>query len=272
MSSAKRDQPIRHSRPALRKSLGQHHLRSGELCAPILRYLDAEDSLVVEIGPGGGVLTVELLRCGARVIALELDRSWAFHLARRLHSERLTLAIADALAVSWVGLAPSARVAGNLPYSISTALIERLLDQAPEGLRAAFLVQREVVARLLASPGSKDYGALTVIFAARARAESLGRVKPGSFVPPPKVESAFIGFEVLPRLGPAADRWPTFKATVRAGFKRRRKTLLNSLAASWGREESRRILAAADCDPGRRAESLSLDEWQRLHRARIQSV
>lgn len=261
-------------RPSLRKSLGQHHLTDPAICRPLLDFLRFEDRRVLEIGPGAGVLTRPLLVSARRVLAVELDRAWAFHLARDPDLERLELAIGDAMDLDWRQLDPRVRLAGNLPYGISTALIERLLDQAPSGLLAAFLVQREVASRLFASPGTRDYGSLSVLFRARASGRILGRVRPGSFMPPPKVESAFVGFELGDWLEPGTDRsdsssanWTAFKSTVRAGFCQRRKTLRNCLIHSWGRARAERALEIWSGDGGRRAESLPLEDWQALHRA-----
>lgn len=260
-------------RPPLRKSLGQHHLTDPAICRPLLEFLRFEDHRVVEIGPGAGVLTRPLLRSARSVLAVELDRAWAFHLARDPDLDRLELAIADAMDLDWRRLDPEVRLAGNLPYGISTALIERLLDQAAPGLRVAFLVQREVASRLLASPSSRDYGSLSVLFRARASGRVLGRVRPGSFLPPPKVESAFIGFELRdwPPPGAGADLatlgWTAFKRTVRAGFSQRRKTLRNCLIANWGRRRAESTLKIWSGDAGCRAESLPLEEWLALHRA-----
>lgn len=248
-------------RPPLRKRLGQHHLREGSLCRPLLEFLDLPGRVVLEVGPGGGVLTAELIREASRVLAVELDLAWAVHLrGRRLP---LGLWVGDALQVAWERLPPDSRVTGNLPYGIATALIESLLPHAATVSRAGFLVQREVAERLLAVPGSRSYGVGSVLLAIGARRHHLGRVRRGSFRPPPKVEGAFVGLELQP-LPMTPERWSEFSALVRRAFHARRKTLRNSLAATWGRETASQVLEAAAIDGERRPESLSPDEYLAL--------
>ncbi|HZI63859.1 MAG TPA: rRNA adenine N-6-methyltransferase family protein, partial [Thermoanaerobaculia bacterium] len=130
-----------------------------------------------------------------------------------------------------------------------------------------FLVQLEVAQRLVAPPGASEYGALSVLTAARAAARLLGRVRPGGFRPPPKVHGAFVGFELrAPPLPP--EDMAAFAATVHAAFAQRRKTLRNALGASWGRAAAEQVLAAAGLGPERRAQELDLEEFLRLHTAR----
>jgi 16S rRNA (adenine1518-N6/adenine1519-N6)-dimethyltransferase len=258
--------------PRLKKALGQHHLTGPELCRPVLDYLGdpAGSGRVLEIGPGGGVLTTALLEGGWSVAALELDPEWAFELRRRMAARspggQLQIAVGDALAVAWEGLGREWRVAGNLPYSVATAIVERLLDRAPAGTRCAFLVQKEVADRMLADPGSRVYGSLSALVALRARGRRLARVRPGSFRPPPKVESAFVGLE-LTDLPLDTGAWIELKQTVRAAFAQRRKRLSNTLASSFGAERAGAALARCGIDGGRRAETLTPAELLALHRA-----
>ncbi len=213
---------------------------------------------MIEIGPGGGVLTRELLAAGAtRILAVELDPAWAFALRRELPEERLEIAVGDALDLDWERLRGPALVAGNLPYNVGTAIVERLLAGARSVPRAAFLLQREVVDRIVARPGDSEYGALSVLVAARARAIRLGRVFPGAFRPRPRVESAFVGFELgAPAVAP--ERWAPFAAVVRLAFSQRRKTLRNALASGWGREAAAAVLAAHGLADDARAERLDV--------------
>jgi 16S rRNA (adenine1518-N6/adenine1519-N6)-dimethyltransferase len=221
---------------------------------------------VLEIGPGGGALTGELVATGAQVLAVELDPAWAFALQGRA-IPGLALAVADAVEIAWERLPAPTLVAGNLPYAVGTAILERLLIGAAAAVpRAAFLLQREVVDRIIAQPGEAPYGALSVLVASRAEAVRLGRLPPGAFRPPPAVESAFVGL----RLGspyPGTEDLIGFLATLRAAFAQRRKTVRNSLASVWGRERSERVLAEARLDPAERAERLGLEAFAELHRA-----
>jgi len=257
-------------RPALKKALGQHHLVDGRLCQPLISFLRPAGERVLEIGPGGGVLTRELVRAGARVWAWELDPEWAFELARTpLDGEGTrgaAVVVGDAMDVPWDRLPVPTLAAGNLPYAISTALVARVLRHPRRVPRSAFLVQKEVADRLVAGPGDADYGALSVLVAARSTASVLGRVKAGSFRPPPKVDGAFVGLVArTPPLPP--DEMDRFEARVHAAFAQRRKTLRNSLGASWGKEVAGRALEAAGVSPRARAEQLGLDDFLRLHAA-----
>lgn len=252
--------------PFLKKGLGQHHLVDGALTRPLVAFLDPEGERVLEIGPGGGVLTAELLAAGARVLGWELDPEWAAVLRRRLPDPRLTLVVGDALEIEWPRLPAPTLVAGNLPYNVATVILERLLPHHARVPRAAFLVQKEVALRLTAGPGDPAYGSLSVLVAAWSRARMLGKVKPGSFRPPPKVDSAFVGLALQPPPLPE-DEMPAFTTLVRLAFAKRRKTLRNSLASGWGREKTESVLAAAGFPEKARAEELSLADFLTLYRA-----
>ena len=257
----------RPSPPRLRKGLGQHHLVDGALTRPLVDWLAPAGRRVIEIGPGGGVLTAELLAAGARVTAWELDLAWAWELRRRQPGRPLALVAADALDLPWGRLRRPALATGNLPYNVATALLERLLPHHRQVPRAAFLVQREVAERLVARPGDPSYGSLSVLVAAYARPRLLGRVRPGSFRPPPKVEGAFVGLELGPPPLPEPEM-SAFIAMVRAAFGQRRKMLHNSLGALWGRAAAGEALARAGLPPAVRAEEVELDRWVELYRRR----
>jgi len=253
------------SEPRLKKALGQHHLVDGRLCRPLVAFLRPDGQRVLEIGPGGGVLTRELARAGARVWTWELDPEWALALSRgwREPGPPPALVVGDALDVPWGRLPSPTLAAGNLPYAVATALIARLLRHPARVPRAAFLVQKEVADRLTATPGGRDYGALSVLTQARAEVVPLGRVRAGSFRPPPKVDGAFVG--LVARRAPAPpDAMERFEATVHAAFGQRRKTLRNALGAAWGRPAAEAALVAAELDPGARAEELGVDDFLRL--------
>lgn len=254
------------SLPRKKKKLGQHHLRDGALCRPAVDYLQPLTGAdVVEIGPGGGVLTKQLLDAGAAgVLGLELDAEWAAELEAR-GWVGLSLWVGDALDYDWRSVDAGCRIVGNLPYNIASPLMERLLDDAAPGTRCAFLVQKEMADRWCAAPGDPDYGSFSVLMAARCtERRRLAKVKAGSFDPPPKVESAFVGLQ----LGRRPEAWSHFKQTVRDAFQQRRKTVLNSLSAALGKQASRDALERAGIDPSVRAERLDVTDFERLCAAR----
>lgn len=261
-------------RPVLQKRLGQHHLRSGTLVEPLLRWIGTsggEPSRVLEIGPGGGVLTFALLERGLPTTAWELDPHWAFELHRRVRSRgdlavSLGLVIGDALDLPWRRLQGVSAVLGNLPYNVATAILQHALAEAREGLRLGFLVQLEVAQRICAPPGSKAYGALSVLVRARCSEPTiLGKVKPGSFHPPPKVDSAFVGLE-LDHGSWSVDEWSALASLVFEAFGKRRKTIRNALSSrrAVGLDSA---LEQADIDPRQRPEQLGIERWLALHRA-----
>jgi 16S rRNA (adenine1518-N6/adenine1519-N6)-dimethyltransferase len=252
--------------PRLKKALGQHHLVDGALCRPLVEFLEPAGRRVIEIGPGGGVLTAELIAAGARVIGWELDLEWAAELRRRLPGAALLPVIGDALEIEWGRLPAPTLAAGNLPYNVATAILERMLPHHERVPRAAFLVQKEVADRLVARPRDEAYGQLSVLVEAYAKARPLGRVRRGSFRPPPKVEGGFVGFELHPPPLPP-EEMPAFVAFVRLAFGQRRKTLRNALASGWGRERAEAALAAAGVPDRARAEELGLEELLEVWRA-----
>lgn len=262
--------------PRLKKSLGQHHLTRPELTRPLLDFLaPLERAQILEIGAGGGVLTGELLRAGARVWAVELDTEWAAALRGRLRGrgrggataaarEALQPVVADALDLAWERLPAPTLVAGNLPYNVGTAIVAAVLRHHERIPRAGFLLQREVAERLTARPGSRAYGALTVLVACHAETRILGRVAPGAFRPPPKVDSAFVGFALHAPPLPEGDM-ARFLGFVRQGFALKRKTLANSLSAGKLQKKAVELALAELGEPAtRRAEELPLSAWLAL--------
>ena len=257
--------------PRLKKGLGQHHLTRPELCRPLLRFLRPDGRPVVEVGPGGGILTRLLLAESGKVLALELDPEWAFALRRCSREPGLALAVMDAMQVCWRKVPTGALVAGNLPYEVASALIRRLLPMHARIARLGFLVQREVAERFVARPGSKAYGLLSVLAASWSDVELLGIVARGSFRPPPKVEGAFIGFRLKAPPLPEVEM-PAFVGTVELAFSQRRKTLRNALASGWGRDRAEEALESAGVDTLTRAEEIPLETFVRIERARRRSI
>jgi 16S rRNA (adenine1518-N6/adenine1519-N6)-dimethyltransferase len=248
-----------------RKRFGQHFLHDRHYIERIVQaFHPAPGQHIVEIGPGLGVLTRELLAHTPQLHAVELDRDLVARLQQDLGATgRLTLHQGDALDFDFRRLAPlggKLRIIGNLPYNISTPILFHLLDQLDCIDDMLFMLQKEVVERMCAPPGGRDYGRLSVMLQVRCRVEHLFDVPPGAFTPPPKVDSAVV------RLTPHAQppvviRDPLrFAALVKAAFAQRRKTLRNTLKGMVTAD----AMLALGIDPTRRAETLSLAEFAAL--------
>jgi len=219
----------------------------------------------VEIGPGRGALTAALLAHAERVVAVELDSDLVQTLRERwLKEHRLEVIQADALRVDFSRFA-SGVLAGNLPYYVATAIISRYLHNPGELHHGVFLVQKEVADRIVARPGSRDYGYLSVECQFLAEAEFLFQVPPGAFQPPPKVDSAVVRLTPHPRHEAVdPDKFLDFASTC---FRQKRKTLRNNLAGLYARE----VLSTQAQIMGKRAETLSVEEFIRLHNALTES-
>lgn len=222
---------------------------------------------VVELGPGLGTLTGELLRAGASVVAVERDRDMARVLRADLGGHpRFELLEADAAKVDVVALAEQyggpVALTGNLPYAITGAILRRLVGWRPALRCAVVMVQREVRDRLLGVPGTKAYGAPTVFIGASFAVERIIDVKRGCFHPPPRVDSAVI--RLVPHEVPRAVETEAFRAVVRGIFATRRKTLRNALRIALGNELAGATLAATDFDPRCRGETLTIEEMAQL--------
>jgi len=213
-----------------RKRFGQHFLHDPAVLQRIARAVNPlPGEHLLEIGPGTGALTAHLLAALPQLDAIEIDRDLSESLRARW--PQLTLHVADALEFDYAALARARggplRVVGNLPYNISTPLLFRLLDQVEHIVDLHVMLQREVIDRMAAAPGSKDYGRLTVMLAPRLQIEKLFDVGPGAFTPPPRVWSAVARLRVLPV--PRFPVPPAFARVVSAAFAQRRKTLRNCL-------------------------------------------
>jgi 16S rRNA (adenine1518-N6/adenine1519-N6)-dimethyltransferase len=247
-----------------RKRFGQHFLRDAGVVDRLVRAFDPQpDDTVVEIGPGEGVLTRALAGRVGTLHLVELDRDLVVRLQREFPASVATVHSADALRFDFRTLVPAGeklRVIGNLPYNISTPLLFHLLDQVDAIRDMEFMLQKEVVDRLAAAPGGKDYGRLSVMIQVRLAVEHLFDVPPGAFRPPPKVESAVV--RLTPYAAPPLTIRDnaTFERIVRAAFAQRRKTLRNNLRDILTAEQ----LGTLGIDPNRRAETLTLGEFARL--------
>ncbi len=251
--------------------LGQHFLFDPAILRRIAdaAVADAAES-VLEIGPGKGTLTRELAARAAAVTAVELDRGLANSLGEAFAGTRVTVVQGDALAVPW----PAADViAGNIPYQITSPLIERALTP-PRPRRIVFLVQKEVADRLAARAGEDDYGAMSAGVQLVADVERLFIVKAGAFRPPPKVESAVV--RIVPRATPITDspaHEAATRALIKALFQRRRQQIQRSLreyltdGTAPGSRRSHEVLESAGISPTARPEELAPEDFLKLARA-----
>lgn len=248
-----------------RKRFSQNFLHDAHYIERIVEAIDPRSGdRIVEIGPGLGALTAPLVERARHVTCVEIDRDLAARLRARFAETELTLIEGDALALDWRRLAESdprpLKIVGNLPYHISTPLLFALLPIADRIYAQHFMLQKEVVDRIVAAAGSKDYGRLSVMLQFRYRAARLFVVPAGAFSPAPQVQSAIV--RLVPKAAaelPAVEP-DTFARVVAAAFGQRRKTLRNALAELLGEAEIR----GAGVDPGARAETLDAAAFVRL--------
>ena len=262
------------------KRLGQHFLRDQRIIHRIIEALaPRSDETIVEIGPGTGALTSVLVERAARLIAIEFDNKLTPLLNERFGgSTNFKLLMADALTVDFCAEilpARSARLVANLPYNISTAILQRLIAQRVCFEEMVVMLQREVVERVLAPAGTSDRGFISVLVEAYCEAEKLFDVAPGAFRPPPKVWSSVMRLRFRPRINADVKDEALLWETVSAGFAQKRKTILNNLRNASGRlqEVLKRnggasiVLCKAQVELQRRAETLTIEEWGRIVRA-----
>ncbi len=250
-----------------RKRFGQHFLHDQNIIDLILRAINPlPGDHLVEIGPGQGALTYPLLQRCKDLIAIELDRDLVPVLQRE--SKRygnLEVINADILEfdLASLGKEKKFRLLGNLPYNISTPLMFHVLESMSQIEDMHFMVQKEVGLRIVAGPGNNNYGRLSVMLQYRCECQYLFDVGPGSFSPPPKVDSAVV--RMTPLAEPAHDIGDEkiFSAIVQAAFGQRRKTISNSLRSQVSRES----ISACGIDPSLRAENLTIGDFARLSRA-----
>jgi len=250
-----------------RKRFGQHFLRDTTAIRRIIDAVRPEPGQpLVEIGPGRGALTRHLLQAALSLEVVELDRDLIAPLLSACRGlGELRIHQADALTFDFSQLRHSQerlRLVGNLPYNIATPLIFHLLDQLECIADMHFMLQKEVVERMAASPGSKAYGRLSVMLQYRCRVEPLFTLGAAAFSPPPRVESAFV--RLLPHDQAPVDIGDParFAALVQRAFSQRRKTLRNVLRDQLAADR----IAAAGIDPGARPETLSLADFAALSR------
>ena len=249
-----------------KRSFSQNFLIQRDAVSRIAEATSAIGDEVVELGPGLGALTRALLDRGCRVTAVELDRDMVFVLRHEFEGESLYVVESDAAAFDYRGHSAARGqklvLAGNLPYQATGAILRQVVEHRDIVLGAVLMVQKEVRDRLVAEPGHKAYGALTVFVRAGFEVETLCRLRPGSFFPAPRVESAVV--RLLPRARPIAEEDRGFREVVRAAFQTRRKTLRNALGVLGDPARVTQALEASGIDPGRRGETLSIVEFARL--------
>lgn len=259
----------------LSKSLGQNFITDKSVIERIVEGSDVgEDDLVIEIGPGIGVLTAEAAEYAAKVVAIEIDKKLIPILAetladydniRVINQDILKTDINEIIreereAGSFTG---GVKIMGNLPYYITTPIIMGILEKGVEADSITIMMQKEVADRIKAAPGGKIYGAISAAVQYYCEVEQVASVPKEVFVPRPKVDSAVLKLSIRKERPVDLIDEKSFFACIKAGFGQRRKTLLNSLTGVNGlpKEDIKEILEAAGVDPARRAETLDINEF-----------
>ena len=244
--------------PKAKKRFGQHFLTDRHYIDRIVKAIAPQrDDVMVEIGPGPGAITAPLLERLDHLHAVEIDRHLAAALRERFPDTQFTLHEEDVLEFDFGKLGGRFRAVGNLPYNISTPFLFHLAGFAERLIDGTFMLQKEVVDRMVAAPDTDAYGRLSVMLQYRFGMRRLFDVPPGAFTPPPKVDSAIVRMVPLPEDRLRAKDDGRFAAVVTAGFGQRRKTLNNTMKTFLTTEQ----INALGIDPKRRAETLSLEEF-----------
>lgn len=248
-----------------KKRFGQHFLHDPHVINGLLRAINPKpNQQIIEIGPGGGALTFPLLNEISHLEVVEIDRDVIAWLRSQPElDDKLTIHDQDALTLDLKALQRSEdkiRVVGNLPYNISTPLIFNLLNQADLVEDMHFMLQKEVVDRMVAKPSTKDYGRLAVMVQYFCHTEFLFKVGPGAFNPPPKVDSAIIRLEPRLSFEHPANSVENLSKLVAQAFAQRRKTLRNTLKKMLSAEQ----IKSVGIDPSQRAETLSIQDFVKL--------
>ena len=252
------------------KSLGQNFLVDDSVPRDIVSGADVTDEdLVIEIGPGVGTLTVQLLKKAKRVVAIELDNSLIPILTEELgDNPNFTLIHNDALKVNFkdiIGEEKSVKLVANLPYYVTTPIIVKLLKENYKFKSLTIMIQKEVAERMNAEPNNKDYGALSLLVQYYCKTEIIRKVPPQCFMPRPKVDSIVIKLDRLEEPRVKVDNEKLFFDIIRNSFNMRRKTLWNGVK-NIGPEKEKLEIAfdKAGIDPKRRGETLSIEEFAKL--------
>lgn len=257
------------------KSLGQNFLMDDQVISEIVEASVLDPDLpLIEIGPGLGVLTRVLAREVHKLWAVELDQSKVEILKQELQGLPLEILIMDALKLQLNDIWGEQKgfLVGNLPYYITSPLLMHFLEQKESLIGMTVMVQKEVADRIIAKPGSKDYGVLSIAVQVAADSERICDVSPEAFWPAPKVYSTVIRLKLRPYPGFHVNSKDFFRV-VKAAFSQRRKTLGNSLSSGLGIDKKRaeEILKQAEIDGQRRAETLSIEEFQMITEVYLKS-
>ena len=250
------------SGPRAKKRFGQHFLTDTGVIDDMIRAIaPRDDDIMVEIGPGPGAITGPLAKRVAHLHAIELDRDLASRLKTQfVDSDRISIHQADALGFDFATLGTSLRIVGNLPYNISTPLLFHLLEQRATIRDMHFMLQKEVVARMAAAPGSKAYGRLTIMLGCYFEIEALFDVDRLAFEPPPAVTSAIVRLRPLPDDAIDLDDRALLSKVLATAFSQRRKTLRNALKTVTEPV----VLEELGIDAGLRPENVAIADWVRL--------
>ena len=247
-----------------RKRFGQNFLTDQNVLHEIIRAIaPAADNLMVEIGPGQGAMTSLLLEQLNALHAVELDRDLVALLQKKFGTGKLLIHSADALQFDFVSLLKKdkkLRIVGNLPYNISSPLLFHLAQYASQVQDQHFMLQKEVVERMVAAPGGKDYGRLSVMLQWRYQMEMLFIVPPTAFDPPPRVDSAIV--RMVPLASPLQCRQQKLEQVVTKAFSQRRKVIRNCLSGMFTEAQ----LTEAGIDPQLRPEAVALEQYVALAR------
>jgi 16S rRNA (adenine1518-N6/adenine1519-N6)-dimethyltransferase len=250
-----------------KKSFGQNFLVDQNYIAKIISALNPQTGeTIIEIGAGRGALTEILIESGASVIAIELERGMITVLRERFaHQENFKLIESDALKIDYSSfilhpLSFKLKLVANLPFNISTAILQKIIEQRVCFSEMILMFQREVVERITAKAGNSERGFLTVLTEAYLETEKLFDVPPNAFLPAPKVWSAVV--RLKPKIGIEIENEKIFRQIVSAGFRQKRKTITNNLKSEF--ENIEKVLDECGIDKQRRAETLTLEEWKCL--------
>ncbi len=245
-----------------RKRFGQNFLTDQNVIHEIIRVIaPAAHDTMVEIGPGQGAMTASLLPHLPKLQVVELDRDLVAMLQKKFSPDKLIIHAGDALQFDFSTLQPvqgKLRIVGNLPYNISSPLLFHLAQYAPLVEDQHFMLQKEVVQRMVAPPGGKDYGRLSVMLQWRYQMEMLFIVPPQAFDPPPKVDSAIV--RMRPLASPLACEQIKLEQVVTQAFSQRRKVIRNSLGGLFTEQQ----LVTAGIDPQARPETIALEQYVAL--------